>query len=108
MTSNSPRTASIATDTGRLDLPAGFHHPDHVVWTAEGREAERFGTPSPVLGTGLGNEAAHVQDCLRDGLTDSDLVPRAQTLELLGVSDRIRRSIGVRYDADEAGDRPSG
>jgi predicted dehydrogenase len=108
MTSNSPRTASIATDTGRLDLPAGFHHPDHVVWTAQGSDPARIGTPSPVLGTGLGNEAAHVQDCLRDGLTDSDLVPRARTLELLGVLDRIRRSIGVRYAADEAGDRPSG
>jgi predicted dehydrogenase len=108
MTSNSSRTASIATDTGRLELPADFHHPDHVIWTLEGREPERIEPPSPVLGTGLGNEAAHVQECLRSGLTESGLVPRAQTLELLGVLDEIRRSIGVRYAADEAEDRPGG
>ena len=62
---------------------------------------ERIEPPTPVLGTGLGNEAAHVQDCLREGLTESPLVPRAQTLELLGVMDDIRRQIGVRYAADD-------
>ena len=53
-------------------------------------------------GTGLGNEAAHVQDCLREGLAESPLVPHAQTLELLGVMDDLRRQIGVHYDADAA------
>ena len=51
-------------------------------------------------GTGLGNEAAHVQDCLADGLSESPLVPRAQTLELLGVMDDLRRQLGVLYAAD--------
>ncbi len=100
MTSVSPTTATIATDEGRLDFPAGFHHPTHVTWTPQDGETERIEPPSPVLGTGLGNEAAHVQDCLREGLSESPLVPRAQTLELLGVMDEIRRQIGVRYDAD--------
>jgi predicted dehydrogenase len=112
MTAHTTRTASISTDTGRLDVPAPFHHPPYVVWTAAGREPERIETPSPLLGTGLGNEAAHVQDCLRDGLSDSPFVPRAQTLELLGVMDDIRRAIGVRYAADDAPDeataRPGG
>jgi predicted dehydrogenase len=108
MTADSPRNASIATDQGRIDLPAGFHHPSYVVWTPSGGEPQRIETPSPVLGTGLGNEAAHVQDCLRDGLSESPFVPRAQTLELLGVMDDIRRSIGVRYAADDASDRPVG
>ncbi len=100
MTSDSPRTATIATDEGRLDVPADFHHPPYVVWRPSRGEPERIETPAPVLGTGLGNEAAHVQDCLRDGLSESPLVPRAQTLELLGVMDDVRRQIGVHYDAD--------
>jgi predicted dehydrogenase len=112
MTAHTPRTASISTDTGRLDVPAPFHHPPYVLWTAAGGEPERIESPSPLLGTGLGNEAAHVQDCLRDGLSDSPFVPRAQTLDLLGVMDDIRGSIGVRYAADEAPDevpsRPGG
>jgi predicted dehydrogenase len=108
MTSVSPCSATIATDEGLLDIPAPFHHPSHVVWTPIDGDPERIETPSPVLGTGLGNEAAHVQDCLADGLTESPLVPRAQTLELLDVMDEIRRQIGVRYDADGSGDRTGG
>jgi predicted dehydrogenase len=106
MTSASPRTASVATDLGRLDLPSPFHHPPYVVWTPAGGEPQRIETPAPVLGTGLGNEAAHVQDCLRDGLSESPVIPRAQTLELLGVMDDVRRSLGVRYAADDAQTAP--
>jgi hypothetical protein len=100
MTADTPRTATIATDEGRLDFPSGFHHPAYVVWTPADGEPQRLETPEPVLGTGLGNEAAHVQDCLRDGLSESPLVPHAQTLELLAVMDDVRRQIGVRYPAD--------
>jgi hypothetical protein len=100
MSSTSSRTATIATDAGRIDVPADFHHPAYVTWTPIDGEPERIGPPSPVLGSGLGNEAAHVQDCLRDGLTESPLVPRAHSLELLDVMDDVRRQIGVRYAAD--------
>jgi len=108
MTSVSPCSATIATDAGLLVIPAPFHHPSYVVWTPVDGDPERIETPSPVLGTGLGNEAAHVQDCLRDGLSESPLVPRAQSLELLDVMDEIRRQIGVHYDADGGGDRTGG
>jgi predicted dehydrogenase len=100
MTSHSPRFASISTDEGRLDLPAPFHHPAYVVWTPAGGEPQRIDTPEPVLGTGLGNEAAHVQECLRDGLSESPLVSRDQTLELLGVMDEVRRQLGVHYPGE--------
>jgi predicted dehydrogenase len=100
MTSTSPRTASVATDEGLLELPADFHHPAYAVWTPTGGEPQRIEPPSAVYGTGLGNEAAHVQECLRDGLSESPLVPRAQTLELLGLMDDLRGRLGVRYPDD--------
>jgi predicted dehydrogenase len=100
MTSASPRTASVSTDEGRLDFPAPFHHPPYVVWAPTGGEPQRIETPEPVLGTGLGNEAAHVQECLRDGLSESPLVPREQTLDLLGVMDDVRAHLGVRYPGE--------
>jgi predicted dehydrogenase len=108
MTASSPRSASIATDVGLLEIPADFHHPSYALWTPAAGDPERIEPPEPVLGTGLGNEAAHVQDCLRDGLSESPLVPRAQTLELLGVMDDVRRQIGVRYAADDGSARPGG
>ena len=51
MTSVSPRTASIATDRGRIDLPADFHHPAYAVWTPLGGEPERI--------EGVGTAAGH-------------------------------------------------
>jgi predicted dehydrogenase len=102
MTSASPRTATIATDEGLLALPGDFHHPAYATWTPDGGEPQRIDPPSPVLGSGLGNEALHVQECLRDGLAESPLVPHAQTLELMGVMDELRAQLGVTYAAEHA------
>ena len=103
MTSASPRTATIATDQGRLDVAADFHHPPYAVWTPAGGSPEHLTAPEPVLGTGLGNEALHVQQCLADGLTESPLVPHAQTLTLMRQMDELRRQVGVEYAADTQG-----
>ena len=58
MTAWSPRTASIATDPGRIDLPAPFHHPRTVTWTACDHRPGFGGRPSRrstrgLIGTGL-------------------------------------------------------
>jgi predicted dehydrogenase len=100
MTSWSPRTATIATSEGRIEIPADFHHPPYAVWVPRQGEPERISGAAPVLGSGLGNEALHVQECLAEGLIESPLVPHAQTLRLLGVMDDLRAQIGVRYGAD--------
>ena len=100
MTSTSPRTATIATTEGRIDLPRDFHAPPYAVWTPEGAEPERIDALEPLLGTGLGNEAAHVQECLHAGRLESPLVPHAQTLTLIRQMDEVRRQIGVSYASD--------
>lgn len=100
MTSVSPRTASIATDLGRLDVPADFHHPSYATWTPVDGKPERIEADEPLLGTGLGNEAAEVQRCLAEGLRESPLVPHEQTLRLMGQMDDLRRQIGVAYPGD--------
>jgi predicted dehydrogenase len=100
MTAWTPRTATIATTEGRIELPADFHHPAYAVWVPHDGAPERIAGATPVLGTGLGNEALHVQECLAAGLAESPLVPHARTLRLLGVMDDVREQIGVRYDAD--------
>lgn len=100
MTSASPRAASIATDAGRLELPADFHHPPYAVWHPSHGGPEQVAGDGPLLGTGLGNEAAEVGRCVREGLRESPLVPPARTLRLMGVMDDARRQIGVRYEVD--------
>jgi predicted dehydrogenase len=104
MTSNSPRTATIATRTGRLDFPAPFHHPSYVTWTPydgpRPLQPQRIDPPEPVIGSGLGNEAAEVIRCLRAGLLESPLVPHAQTLALMRQMDAIRAQVGVLYPGE--------
>ena len=102
MTSWSSRAAAVATDEGRLDVPAEFHHPTYAVWTPAGGEPERIEGGSPIIGQGYGNEIAEVGRCLAEGLRESPWVPHAQTLTLLGQMDDVRRQIGVRYAADPA------
>jgi predicted dehydrogenase len=106
MTAWSPRTASIATDRGRIDVPAPFHHPSTVTWTALGGDPDLVGPPEPeeihedLIGSGLAHEALEVVRCLRAGETESPLVPLDDTLALMRLMDRIRDQIGVRYDVD--------
>ncbi|UMG93472.1 Gfo/Idh/MocA family oxidoreductase [Nocardioides sp. TF02-7] len=104
LTSHSPCTATIATDEGWVEVPTEFHFPSHFTFHprdprrgADGGTAEpvRFDPPEPVVGTGYGNEVAHVGDCLRRGLRESPLVPHAQTLTVLGQIDDLRRQLGT-------------
>jgi len=100
MTSTAATNASIATTTGRIDVPADFHHPADATWTATGGEPVPVEALGPVIGTGLGNEAAHVQECLHAGRLESPLVPLSQTLTLIRRMDEVRRQIGVSYASD--------
>jgi hypothetical protein len=101
MTSTSPCSASIATTTGLVDLPAPFHHPPYAAFTATDGEPRRIEGVEPLIGSGLGNEAAEVQRCLADGLLESPLVPHEQTLTLMRQMDELRGQLGVRYPGEE-------
>jgi len=100
MTSTPARTAWVGTTTGRLDIGPEFHHPRYATWTPDGGEPQAVEGLGAVIGTGLGNEAAHVQECLHAGRLESPLVPLDQTLTLIRQMDEVRRQIGVRYASD--------
>jgi hypothetical protein len=42
-------------------------------------------------------EAAEVGRCLREGLTESPLMPLDETLAVMATMDEIRRQIGLDY-----------
>jgi predicted dehydrogenase len=97
MTAWSPRTASVATEVGRFDIPAAFHEPTTATWTSDGHTEA---IEEEVIGTGLANEALEVIRCLRAGETESPLVPHEETLALMRLMDRIRADVGVRYPGE--------
>jgi predicted dehydrogenase len=107
MTAWSPRTASIATDLGRIDVPPPFHHPTTVTWTAYDTDPDFSGPAAPqeihedLIGTGLAHEALEVVRCLRSGETESPLVPLDETVALMRLMDRVRGQIGVSYPGDQ-------
>jgi len=106
MTSWSPRTASVATDRGRLDFPAPFHRPDTVGWTAHdtgpdvGGPAAAKELHEDLLGTGYTYEALEVVRCLRAGETESPLVPLDDSVAMMRLMDRVREQVGVRYPGE--------
>ncbi|MFC9281461.1 Gfo/Idh/MocA family protein [Streptomyces collinus] len=96
-------TASVTGSRGRIDVPAGFFHPDRFVLHRDGREPEEF-TAAPKDGprTSLRHEAREVMRALRAGEKESPLVPLTGTLAVMRTLDTIRERIGVRYPGDGA------
>ncbi|MER5433807.1 Gfo/Idh/MocA family oxidoreductase [Streptomyces sp. NPDC002588] len=91
-------SASVTGSRGRIDIPAGFFHPDRFVLHRAGRDAEEF-TADPADGprNTLRHEAREVMRALRAGETESPLVPLDGTLAVMRTLDAVRELIGVRY-----------
>ena len=75
----------------RSDVPGG-----------EPRGPTRPGRPdqtlqAPLRINGFEEEIEEVMRCVRAGRIESDRVPHAETLALLGWIDRLRAALGVRY-----------
>lgn len=84
--------ASVAGDGGRLELAAPFHHPKAFTY-ARNWEADEIA--EPVIGLGYAHEILEVSRCLREGLTESSLLPLDETVAILAVMDEIRAQVGA-------------
>lgn len=90
-----PVVASVVGEAGRIDLPSPFFRPASAVLHRTGAEPETL--TAELVGNGYQHEAAEVQRCLAEGLTESPLVPHSATLEVMTLLDGIRAQIGVSY-----------
>ncbi|MHC4253440.1 MAG: Gfo/Idh/MocA family protein [Planctomycetota bacterium] len=92
-TSNQHGAAVFGTD-GWIEVPPMFWQPDRIVLHAGGKDEEmKFDR----VGNGYSYEAAEVARCLREGLTESPLVPHARTRSVMGTMDRLREEWGLKY-----------
>ena len=106
MRAQSPGMAFVSGPEGRLQLPRYLFNPDYYErTTAAGTEQIAV----PKTGIGYHYEAAEVMRCLRAGLTESPLLPHADTVGVLELLDEARRQVGVEYpgDAEFLGTGPS-
>ena len=93
---DSARRATITGTAGRIEVPRDFFHPQgFTVWHGDRSETVDL----PFEGAGYHFEAAEVHRCLREGLTESPLVPLADTLDILTVLDVVRVKVGLDYSA---------
>lgn len=84
---------------GKLHLLGRFHAPTGVQVQLTGEElTQTFSCPAP--GLGYHYEAAHVQECLAQGLTESPLLPLDFSLQLMQQLDAVRQHIGLRYPGE--------
>ena len=101
MTSISPRTASVATEIGRFDLPRGFHHPDRLQWTSYRRTRGRPASgSSPTSPWSVGATATRSSRCIAacaTGRSDQRAGAAAADLSLMRQMDDVRSQIGVTY-----------
>ena len=84
-----PTTATIVGTQGRLEIDGPFYAPGGFTVTP------RQGTPwrydEPHEGLGLRHEAAEVVRCLREGLTESKVLPLDETVSIMRTLDEVRR-----------------
>ncbi|MET7421381.1 Gfo/Idh/MocA family oxidoreductase [Dactylosporangium sp. NPDC005555] len=91
---DSARRATITGTTGRIEVPRDFFHPQaFTLWRGDSPSEVEL----PFEGAGYHFEAAEVHRCLREGLTESPLIPLAGTLDILTVLDAVRVKVGLDY-----------
>lgn len=95
---HSPRDALIIGTEGQIVLHGPFYKSTGL--TVKPRDGEPYTVEMPYEGNGYQLEAAHVMQCLRDGLLESPVMPLDETLALMRVMDDVREQIGMRYACD--------
>ena len=90
-----PGRATIAGTKGAISVEPWFLAPERlVVTTSEGESRIEGGD------TAYGPQIEEVERCLRKGLLESPLAPHADSIAILGLIDRARADLGVRYPAE--------
>ncbi|ASU34675.1 Gfo/Idh/MocA family protein [Mucilaginibacter xinganensis] len=101
-TSNLATEADIAGTEGRIRLTTRFFEPSATIEYYKQYADSREVIPvEKEAGFGYQYEARHVNDCLKRGLIESDVIPFADTLLLMETLDKIRSIAGIRYSSDE-------
>ncbi len=105
MTSRTPTIASINGTAGRLELgdptdpTSSWYSPTRVRFVSRDAATDVSWEP-PSRAHGLHFEACEAARCVDAGLTESPLLPAAETLRVMEVLDEVRAQVGVRYPGE--------
>lgn len=91
---STPVEARILGTEGRILVHAPFYKSAKVTLQAGDRMEE---VDLPLEGNGYNYQAVEVMSCLRNGRTESDIMPLDETVALMEVMDQIRSQWGLKY-----------
>lgn len=95
----SPYRALVVGTEGWMGTEGRFHRPSGLTVVTGGVE-NRIDDPLFHDANGYGPEIEEVARCLRAGLTESPLIPAADTIAILELLDGARAELGVRYPGE--------
>jgi predicted dehydrogenase len=92
----SGNVAGVYGTDARVEIDGWFYTPSTFrVIDHDGTVIDRYDAPHE--GHGLRHEAAEVARCLRAGLTESPMLPLAESYQIMQTMDEVRRQIGLDY-----------
>jgi predicted dehydrogenase len=88
----------ILGDAGRLHVHAPIFRPTQLTLArvGQGDDVQHH----PAEGSGYRYELLEVMQCVRDGLSESAVMPLVDTLSIMRTMDEVRRQIGLRYPGE--------
>ena len=94
MGSAGKNSLQIVGSKGRIEIEDWFYTPQDLVFTPEGGQPRLI--PTQVEG-GFQYQAAEAARCINAGLTESSIMPWSATVEVLRITDEVRRQLGVVF-----------
>jgi predicted dehydrogenase len=94
-TGAAPGRATVVGTTGSICVEPWFINPQRLVVTAGEAESRVEGERGA-----YGPQIQEVERCLRQGLLQSPVVPHADTIAILELTDQARAQLGVRYPSE--------
>jgi predicted dehydrogenase len=95
-----PYRGLVVGTEGWIRTEGRFHRPSGLT-VMIGELESRLDDPLGGDANGYGPEIAEVARCLRAGLTESPLIPAADTIAILELLDGARAELGVRYPGED-------
>jgi predicted dehydrogenase len=93
-----PTTAAIVGTEARIEVRGSFYRPTSFDLVRRDGGVEHFSFAH--TGHGLRHQAVEVARCLREGLTESPLMPLDETVSIMQTMDEVRAQAGIVLPGD--------
>ncbi len=93
-------SARIFGTGGIVEVPPRFHHPHSILLRRQGREPELI--ERPPLGTGYAHELIEVTEAIREGRTESTIMPLDDSIAVQRTLNAACEALGVFHREDAA------